>query len=188
MVNREALDEVNDVILLAEGDGTLGTVTKDMAAKDPVEFTKIFDTKLGVKGLLEVGDEGQGGGSDDQVIHVAAKETSDTAVVEEVDTGISLALGESLLSEEVMESEIPLTRGVLEAIDALVELEDLALVVLSVEQADGFIYGGKVVRGVACFDEAEAFGNLEIGRLRKGGKEKGSVDITLMAVPIELVG
>ena len=167
MVSREALDEVNDVILLAESDGTFRTITKDVTAKYPVEFTKIFDAELGVKGLLEVGDEEEGGGSDDEIINVDAKVASGTAIVEEVDTGVSLTLGESLLGEVLMEGEIPFTRRILETVDALVELQDLAFVVLSVEEADGFIHRREVVSGVARCDKAEAFGYLEVGRLRK---------------------
>ena len=188
MVSREALDEVNDVILLAESDGTFRTITKDVTTKYPVEFTKIFDAELGVKGLLEVGDEVERGGSDDGIINVAPKVASGTAIVEEVDTGVSLTLGESLLGEVLMEGEIPFTRRILETVDALVELQDLAFVVLSVEETNSFIHRRKVVSGVARSDKTEAFGDLEVGRLWKGSQEKGSVDITLVAVPIELVG
>ena len=188
MVSREALDEVNDVILLAESDGTFRTITKDVTAKYPVEFTKIFDAELGVKGLLEVGDEEEGGGSDDEIINVDAKVASGTAIAEEVDTGVSLTLGEALLGEVIMKGEIPFTRRILETVDALVELQDLAFVVLSVEETNSFIHRRKVVSGVARSDKTEAFGDLEVGRLWKGSQEKGSVDITLVAVPIELVG
>ncbi len=87
-----------------------------------------------------------------------------------------------------MEGKKPFTRAVLEAVDAAAEAKNLVLGMTRPEVLQHLLLGWKIGFGEASLNEVEARGKPEEDCGGEGSVEKGNVNVSLLAFPIQVVG
>ena len=120
-------EDGGEVLLEGKNESAVGTVAEDFHAEEVVDGTVVGDREGGVDLSLEGVDSSSRVGGDGLVVDVEGDENDVSVEVALVDAGIGGGRDEGFGAKPVVEDDVPLPRGLVDAVEGLEEADDFGL-------------------------------------------------------------